>query len=270
MGNEGQDNSQPPVNEVNKHPWEIFPEANSSDAKKSAPSEAELEKKRLKREKRDARRNSRNLWIKKHKILSLGIFLVLVALIVGAVFLVIFLTTPKETPAAVPDDDRYEKPASINIGDYGIDEIPSGELLEMSLDINTKADIIEGIYEDSILRCAKIIDNGNAVIKTKNPSKEHKIIYTLYLYNVAIEYDCVSETEDFIQDFDKQKITLNDKQKYFYDHIKCLLYVRLGDKGKSTEYCQSWEKNRLDNSYYYNEELKKFVKSNLDGDKAEN
>ncbi len=270
MGNEGQDNSQPPVNEVNKHPWEIFPEANSSDTKKTAPSEAELEKKRLKREKRDARRNSRNLWIKKHKILSLGIFLILVALIVGAVFLVICLTSPKDVPIAVPDDDNYEKPADINIGDYEIDDIPSGELLEKKFSATIEAEIIEGIYEDSILRCAKIIDNGNALIKTKNPSKEHKILYTLYLYDVAIEYDCTSETNDFIQDFDKQKITLNDKQKYFYDHIKCRLYGKLGDIKKGNEYCESWRKNRENNMYYYDNDLKKFVKVDSDSSQVEN
>ena len=228
MGQEGQKNTSD-TSGGEKRPWEVVP----SDNNQQLTREEILAKREEKRVKRDTKVKESIKWTKKHIMLLIGAVLLIIALIVGGVILVTWLTGNKNTV-----DDKYDKAIE---GTGFID----GMTIENALTCDyaytyaknvMNEEVLVGVRTEGSLDIIqyKFEDNIDAFIK-KTKEEYYKTYYTIVGIDLLTNYGYVERAEHLLTLFDEEKHDLDKKQRYAYLMMKSDYYYAKNDKQKLEE-----------------------------------
>ncbi|MDO4967254.1 MAG: hypothetical protein Q4E70_00590 [Candidatus Saccharibacteria bacterium] len=230
MGYEGLDGSRDVANEEKKHPWEVFPEDDSVEGGKN---KEQREKQKARQKKRQARINTLKNWAKNNKLLSIGIVLLVIALIVGGIFLVQFIiekNNQKEEPApaiivgGIPENTTIETAVTPDVAlSY------AQKKLAEAANVNI---VIEGTSE---INHNKVQDNIDTFIKNLDSDYE-KIYYRLISIMIYCGFEDVDRAEYFLSEFDKENHELDKKTRYVYLLAKINYYSAIDNPEEVKKY----------------------------------
>ena len=251
MGYEGLDGSRDVANEEKKHPWEVFPEDDSASSKdgekkkhKKTPEQREKEKAR--RDKRKARLDTFKAWVSKNKILAVGIALAIIALIVGVVFLIRALTSPKEEPA--PELIEVE---SLRIPEnFVVEETVTPDyaytIIRMKLLEATKDTHLESGKRD----IAKFEDVIDEYIRNNVKNETDKLAYELVKIILINNAGDSARADYLFETFDGQNYTLGQNTRYIYITAKIVYYATAGNIQEEAKWRDLLQKEYLNNQTY--------------------
>lgn len=211
MDIEGHDSPRDVASESKKHPWEIFP----SDEK---PAEKDGQKRQKDNKKKPCKFI---LWVKSHKLLTVGLILVILVIIIGVVIGVIMLnknnsssgnTDNKENSSngiGIPYEQyiellSLEKSSPENAFDYAVEKL--------------KPILTEGIYNSEVgVDYTKLEDNFEVFIK-KVEKEDEKICYRLAMIYTMYRLGgrSAERAGNILELFDEEKHELTHTQRYFY------------------------------------------------------
>ncbi len=256
MDNEGHKSQQDVVGEVKKHPWEEKPEVVVPTSESERVEHAkinDLEKKKARRQKRQARKAKFFGFVKGHKILSALIGVAIIAAIAGVIVGVVLLNQPKKVEEKPCED--YDE---CNIGF----DFPEGTTIRSQRDprqaykvANSRfiKEIKTDIYLDGAIDYGKLADKYNNLKKTLEDEYE-KVCYDLFY---AAELAVMGNTiyaDEILKEYDAKAHKLEGNQYYFYIVARMTYYRLKGDTEEFEKYKEIFEKD------YNDEELdKKFM-----------
>ena len=242
MGYEGLDGSQDVANKEKKHPWEVFPEDDSADSKdgggkKRVKTPEQREKEKARREKRKAKLNSLKAWVEKNKILAAGIVLAVIALIAGAVILIVNLTKPEadgevkrdgagQINLIIPDNTPIEEIAT---ADYSYTTVLY-KLNEATKDAPRD--------EDGNIDAAKFEDLIDEYIKNEVNREADKPAFELGKIVLITMYANASRGDYLLGLFDEQNLELGRNTRYIYLMAKIVYYRTVENDTELNKYLE--------------------------------
>lgn len=236
MGIEGQESPRDVASENEKHPWEFFPEGETSAGNG--------EKKREK--KKNSKFGKFFGWVKTHLILSAGIIALIVALTVGGIFLVNHL---KKTGVSTGDGGvngtLIEAPE-----DMTLENLPSPEFAYVYMVKYFDPILEEGIMTSGQVDETKIEDNLAIYLK-KVESESDKIFFRLYGYYKIASIGYGDRAEALLQVFDEENHELNRNQRYLYLLAYETTYFKTEDEEKHNEYMNLLDTEFPEDESYY-------------------
>lgn len=250
MGYEGLDGSQDVANKEKKHPWEVFPEDDSADSKdgggkKRVKTPEQREKEKARREKRKAKLNSLKAWVEKNKILAAGIVLAVIALIVGAVILIVNLTKPEETETELVEVEQLKIPEEFNVEEVVTPDY-AYTIIRTKLTEATKDTYFESGERD-IAKFEDIIDEY-----IRNNAKNEMDRYAYELTKIVMINNAGDNARAgyLFEKFDENNYELGHNTRYIYVIAKVVYYTTTGNIEEEKKWRDILQKEYLDNQEY--------------------
>ena len=253
MGIEVQESPRDVASENEKHPWEVFPEGETSAGNG--------EKKR---------ENKNKLgkffgWLKTHLILSVGILCAVAVLIVGGVFLIKHI----RNSGGASTGDGGVNGALVEIpSGMTLDELPSPEFAYVYMVKYFDPILEEGIMTSGQVDETKIEDNLAIYLK-KVESESDKIFFRLYGYYKIASIGYGDRAEALLQVFDEENHELNRNQRYLYLLAYETTYFKTEDEEKHNEYMNLLDTEFPEDESYYDVDTGQVVVKEKEEDKNE-
>jgi hypothetical protein len=256
MDNEGHKSQQDVVGEVKKHPWEEKPEVvvPTSESERAEHAKInDLEKKKARRQKRQARKTKFFGFVKGHKVLSALIGVAIIAAIAGAIVgVVMLINSQNKNPGQ-----------SEQIGIVEVEYFPEGMTVTTaetperaySFVINEFVEHVEkGFIHDGIVDYGKLEDNYNAFVNSGNHSDYEKSIYELYYVNKLILLGKIDEAKARLDMYKEKEESLDHKQRYFYLIDWKLYYYGIKDTENAARVTERIEIEFPEEENYFDED----------------
>ena len=256
MDNEAHKSQQDVVGEVKKHPWEEKPEAVVPTSESERVEHAkinDLEKKKARRQKRQARKAKFFGFVKEHKVLSALIGVAIIAAIAGVIVGVVMLINSQDKK---PEDTGTNGVVEVEYFPEGM-TVTTTETPERaySFVINEFAEYVEkGFIHDGIADYGKLEDNYNSFVNSNNHSDYEKSIYELYYINKLILLGKIDEAKTKLDIYKEKEESLDHKQRYFYLIDWKLYYFGINDTENAAGVIERMEIEFPEEENYFDEE----------------
>ncbi len=206
-----------------KKPWEISSDREKLEHEKTA-------KKQLKKEKSKSRRAKIKAWLKKHKILSVAMLLIILVIIGALIFLAVMFSKkegifqPEYTVGVVKSEGDDSKIKYQHLYDKY-----RHKMADVMLSSSNEQEMPPDIY--------KIEDNADSFIKTVD-SEYEKIFYELAKIQTFSSFDKNRRSLYLLEVFNENKYQLDKEQRYAYLKACYSIYQNMKDSKKATEYLE--------------------------------
>lgn len=256
--------------ETKKHPWEIFPEDDSTEkgkgsgasrGKKETPEQRE--KKKARRERSRARLNSIKEWILKNKILAVGIVLVVIAGIVGGVMIIINNAPESEEEKVAEVENELQEIEQLKIPDeFTVEEVATPDYAYTIIRVKLSEAIEDIEYNsDGTWDMAKVEDTIDAYIRDNVKNEADKPAFELTKI-VFLANNMTEHAGELLEDLDNRNLPLGRNTRYIYIMAKLVYYVAEGNEDEVTSWRNTLNSEYLnDESFYLDEETYEAVSS---------
>ena len=237
MGNEGQ-SSRDVASEKQKHPWEIFPNGESSTENGG--------KKREKENNIKAEKKKLNLPKDKRFVIGAGVLIILI--IVGVV-VGINLLTKKDNPTAY--DGPEAETISTSKENISIEEAATPDLAYAIAATALRNAALDGVNVNGTLDSGIMMDNIDNFIK-KQSKESDRIYYRMIAVSITSLLEETDVAESYLKEVDEVDYDdLNVKQKYAF-FISHRLYYRFTENTEKFKYYDEWFDKEFPDDEYVN------------------
>ena len=226
MGNEGQESPRDVAGEKQKHPWEVFPNGETS-----------TENGGKQRENRTNKKEKKGLHLPKNKPLLIGVAVLVVALIVGAVFGIKLLTEKK--PYKYDGPVATVLPSSVEDNEITVENAATADLAYSIAATSLRNAALEGVNVGGALDSGILMDNIEAYIKKQN-SESDKLYYKMVAVSITSLLEETDVAKHYLEEVDEVDFNdLNEKQKYAF-FISHRLYYHFTEDEDKVKYYDEW------------------------------
>jgi hypothetical protein len=245
MDNEGHKSQQDVVGEVKKHPWEEKPEVVVPTSESERVEHAkinDLEKKKARRQKRQARKAKFFGFVKGHKKTVITAVVIFVLILVGAITTIILLNQPKEK-SPEKEYEYIDNDGGVSMEDVTIKEVKSFSDKMVYTVNKLHKEASKNIYPEgsSTPDMNKLLDQANIFISSINDEYE-RTFFEIYLGAYVAGFGDVEKGGEIFSKFDEKGVQLDEAQLYVYYRSKIVYYNNLKDDTKVKEYENAFAK----------------------------
>ncbi len=235
MDNEGHKSQQDVVGEVKVHPWEEKPEVvvPTSESERAEHAKInDLEKKKARRQKRQARKAKFFGFVKGHKKAVVLSTIGIVLLVAGGITAAVLLNQSKSE-----EEKNKWQPQSPFPADMTIEKAPTPEyafeFMQSTFYKTVTRDVVpSGSSTTDIL---KIEDQANEFINSVE-SEYEKFFYRVYLPVIIGGRGDIERAKELMEELKPEKMVLDKKQRYTYFETMRVYSLIIGDEEMAKYY----------------------------------